>query len=579
VSRLVSTLTVIWRLASPYFNSEDRLAGRLLLAAVITIELSLTGINVMLNHWQNRFYNALQDRNWDSFVTELMIFTALVGSYAVLAVYQLYFQQWLQIRCRVWMTRRYVEHWLAGANHYRMQLLGDAADNPDQRIADDLRLFVEQGLTIGLRIFGAFISLCSFVLVLWVLSGQAPLRLFGYELAIPGYLVWGALIYAIAGTTLAHLIGRKLINLNFRQQRYEADFRYNLVRARENSEQIALLRGEAAERQRLQDLFGFIAANWRLIMSRTKPLTLLTESYRQTSSIIPYLLVSPAYFAGQLQLGGLMQTAQAFDRVREALSIFVDVYRNLAEWRAVVDRLAGFDAAIAQARTAAASTTIEVTARESEDALALDGLMVRLPQGAPLIAADDIAIRTGERVLITGPNGCGKSTLLRAIAAIWPFGHGRVTLRKDASIMILPQRPYFPVATLATATTYPAAAGSFSHERLAEVISAVGLPALVGRLDEEGHWNRMLSLGEQQRLGVARAILQAPEVLILDEATGALDEPGEAALYRMIGERLPGITIVSVGHRATLRACHSRQLTVAREGDHASLREREVSPA
>ena len=578
MSRLVSTLAVIWRLASPYFNSEDRLAGRLLLAAVITIELSLTGINVMLNHWQNRFYNALQDRNWDSFVTELVIFSALVGSYAVLAVYQLYFQQWLQIRCRVWMTRRYVGHWLVGANHYRMQLLGDTADNPDQRIADDLRLFVEQGVTIGLRIFGAFISLCSFVLVLWVLSNQAPLRLFGYELAIPGYLVWGALIYAIAGTTLAHLIGRKLIRLNFRQQRYEADFRYTLVRTRESSEQIALLRGEAAERQRLQDLFGFIAANWRLIMSRTKPLTLLTESYRQTSSVIPYLLVSPAFFSGQLQLGGLMQTAQAFDRVREALSIFVDVYRNLAEWRAVVDRLDGFDAAIAQARTVA-TPAIEVTARESEDALALKGLMVRLPQGAPLITADDIAVRTGERVLITGPNGCGKSTLLRAIAAIRPFGHGHITLRKGARIMILPQRPYFPVATLATAVTYPAAAGSFSHERLADVIGAVGLPALVGRLDEEAHWNRMLSLGEQQRLGVARAILQAPDVLILDEATGALDEPGEAALYRLIGERLPGITIVSVGHRGSLRACHGRQLTVARDGDRASLREREVSPA
>jgi vitamin B12/bleomycin/antimicrobial peptide transport system ATP-binding/permease protein len=579
LSRLASTLAVIWRLASPYFYSEDRLAGRLLLAAVITIELSLTGINVMLNQWQNRFYNALQDRNWDSFVTELMIFTALAFGYIILAIYQLYLQQWLQIRCRAWLTTRYVDHWLAGANHYQMQLRGDAADNPDQRIAEDIRLFVENGLTLGLRILGAFVSLCSFVVILWALSGDAPLRVFGYEVGIPGYLVWCALIYAIVGTTLTHLVGRKLIDLNFRQQRYEADFRFSLMRTRESSEQIALLRGEAAERQRLDERFGFIIANWHAIMTRTKRLTTLTASYSQAAAIIPYILVSPAYFAGQVQLGWLMQTAQAFDRVREAMSIFVDVYRSLAEWRAVVDRLASFDAAIAQARTAAASTTIVVTARESEDALTLDGLMVQLPQGAPLIAADDITVSSGERVLITGPNGCGKSTLLRAIAAIWPFGHGRVTLRKGARIMILPQRPYFPVATLATATTYPAAAGSFSHERLAEVIGAVGLPALVGRLDEEAHWNRMLSLGEQQRLGVARAILQAPDVLILDEATGALDEPGEAALYRLIGERLPGITIVSVGHRAALRASHGRQLTVAREGDHARLREREATPA
>jgi len=575
VSRLASTLAVIWRLASPYFKSEDRLAGRLLLAAVIAIELSLTGINVMLNQWQSRFYNALQDRNWDSFVTELWTFAALAFAYIMLAIYQLYLQQWLQIRCRAWLTARYVDHWLTGANHYRMQLLGDAADNPDQRIADDIRMFVENGLTIGLRILGAFVSLCSFVVILWALSGDAPLRLFGYELTIPGYLVWSALIYAIAGTTLAHLIGRKLIDLNFRQQRYEADFRFNLVRARENSEQIALLRGEAAERQGLQERFGFIVANWHLIMARTKRLTMLTAGYGQTAAIIPYILVSPAYFAGQVQLGGLMQTAQAFDRVREALSIFVDVYRSLAEWRAVVERLSGFDAAIAQAQAAASATpTIEVAARETTDAVELSGLVVRLPHGKPLVAADHMTIRPGERVLVSGPNGIGKSTLLRAIAAIWPFGQGRVTLPRDARIMILPQRPYFPVATLATAVTYPAAAGTLSRARLAEVIGAVGLPALAERLDEEAHWNRMLSIGEQQRLGVARAILQAPNMLFLDEATGALDEQGEAALYQLIRERLPGATIVTISHRATLRAFHERQLALVSDGDIARLQER-----
>jgi len=574
VSRLASTLTVIWRLASPYFNSEDRLAGRILLAAVIAIELSLTGINVMINHWQNRFYNALQAYDWDSFVTELLTFPMLAGAYVVLAVYQLYLQQWLQIRCRAWLTTRYVDHWLTGANHYRMQLLGDAADNPDQRITDDIRLFVEQGLTIGLRVLGAFVSLCSFVVILWVLSGDAPLRLFGYEIAIPGYLVLGALIYAIAGTTLAHLIGRRLIKLNFLQQRYEADFRFNLVRARENSEQIALLRGESAERQRLQERFGFVIANWHLIMSRTKLLTMLTTSYGQMSAVIPYVLVSPGYFAGRLQLGGLMQTVQAFDRVREALSIFVDVYRNLAEWRAVVDRLNGFDAAIAQAQaTAIAQPAIEVTTRDGPR-IEIDDLLVRLPQGAPLVAADDILIGAGDRMLVTGPTGSGKSTLFRAIAGIWPFGRGSVAVPKHARVMMLPQRPYFPVATLATAVTYPAAAGTFSRARLAEAISAVGLPALAERLDEEAHWNRMLSQGEQQRIGIARAILQAPDFLFLDEATAALDERAEAELYRLIGERLPGVIIISIGHRATLDAFHDRHLALVRDEGVSRLRER-----
>lgn len=574
MSRLASTLAVIWRLAYPYFKSEDRSAGRVLLAAVITIELSLVGITVLINQWQNRFYNALQDRNWDSFVTELLTFSALAGAFIVLAVYQLYLQQWLQIRCRAWMTKRYVEHWLTGANHYRMQLLGDAADNPDQRIADDIRLFVEQGLAIGLRVLSAVVSFFSFVFILWVLSDDAPIQVFGYEISIPGYLVWGALIYAITGTALTHLVGRPLIGLNFRQQRYEADFRFDLVRARENSEQIALMHGEAAERQRLQDRFGFVIENWRAIMSRTKKLTMLTAGYRQVALIIPYILVSPAYFAGRMQLGGLMQTASAFDSVREALSVFVEVYRNLAEWRAVVDRLDGFDAAIAQAHVAAtAAPAIAVAAHEPAKAIGIDDLLVRLPRGTPLVAAHDIAIAAGDRVLLTGPTGSGKSTLFRAIAAIWPFGQGGVVVPKNAKLLMLPQRPYFPVATLATAVTYPGVSGSFNQARLAEVIGAVGLPALAARLDEEAHWNRLLSPGEQQRLGVARAILQAPDYLFLDEATAALDEPSEAELYRLIGERLPGITIISIGHRATLHAFHSRHLAIARDGEIGRLRE------
>jgi vitamin B12/bleomycin/antimicrobial peptide transport system ATP-binding/permease protein len=580
VSRLFATFAVIWRLAHPYFFSEDRAAGRILLAGVVLIELSLVGINVMINQWQNTFYNALQDRAWDAFVHQLMIFSLLAGTYVVLAVYQLYLQQWLLIRWRTWMTRRYLDHWLAGSNHYRMQLLGDTADNPDQRIAEDIRLFAEKAILIGIRVLGASVSFVSFVVILWGLSADAPLQLFGYEVSIPGYLVWAALLYAIVGTVVTHWIGKPLINLNFLQQRYEADFRFNLVRVRENSEQIALLKGEAAEDERLQHRFSFVVANWRQIMSRLKRLTLLTASYAQASTVFPFIVVSPAYFAGTVQLGGLMQTASAFNSVREALSIFIDVYRELAEWRAVIARLDGFDAAIAQARaTAVATPAIEVLARDDGKSIAIGDLMVRLPNGRPLVRAENIKIKPGDSVLVTGPSGAGKSTLFRAIAGIWPFGSGAIQVPAGARIMVMPQQPYFPVGTLAVAVSYPDAPGTFDSAQLADAVATVGLPELVERLDQEAHWNRVLSPGEQQRLSIARALLQKPDFLFLDESTASLDEAAEATLYKLLKTRLDSTTLVSIGHRDALAGFHDRRLVLVRDPEGHRLREQTLATA
>ena len=578
--RFVSTFAVIWRLAHPYFVSEDRVAGRSLLAAVILIELSLVGINVLINRWQNRFYNALQDRAWDAFVNELMFFSLLAATYVVLAVYQLYLQQWLMIRWRAWMTHRYLDRWLAASNHYRMQVIGDAADNPDQRIAEDIRLFAEKAILIGIRVLGATVSFVSFVVILWGLSAEAPLHLFGYEISIPGYLVWAALIYAIVGTAVTHWIGKPLIGLNFLQQRYEADFRFNLVRVRENSEQIALLRGETSEDARLRHRFSFVVANWREIMSRLKRLTLLTATYRQVSAVFPFIVVSPAYFAGKVQLGGLMQTATAFDNVREALSVFIDVYRELAEWRAVIARLDGFDAAIAQAQDVATrNPVIAVSARTGRDSIAIDDLLIRLPNGKPLVTTGTLEITPGDRVLVTGPSGAGKSTLFRAIAGIWPFGSGTIAVPAGKLEMLLPQQPYFPIGTLAAAVAYPAAPNAFERAQLAEVVSAVGLPELALRLDEEAHWNRILSLGEQQRLGIARAILHRPDFLFLDESTASLDESSEASLYQLLRTRLPAATIVSIGHRAGLNAFHDRRLALVREADGHRLQEERLAAA
>ena len=570
-----STLATVWRIAAPYFRSEDKLAGRALLAAVIAIELSLVGIDVLLNQWNNRFYNALQEKDWDGFVREIGIFSLLAACYIALAVYQLYLNQWLQIRWRRWLTSHYLGEWLQDANHYRMQLQGDAADNPDQRITDDVKLFVERTLDIGVGLLSSVVTLASFNVILWGLSAASPLTIFGREFAIPGYLVWGALIYAVFGTALTQWIGSPLVNLDFQQQRYEADFRFNLVRVRENSEQIALLQGESAERQRLSERFGRVVDNWYGIMQRTKRLTAFTASYSQAAVIFPYVLVAPAYFADKIHLGGMMQTAAAFSSVQKALSFFVTIYRLLAEWRAVIARLDGFEMAIGSAANLTErADSIHVVPSPGSDKIDLEQLLVRLPNGRPLVSADGFSIRSNERTLVTGPSGAGKSTLFRAIAGVWPFGRGSIAVPAMAKLMMLPQRPYFPVGSLKAAIVYPAEASVLGTDRVRDVLIAVGLPQLASRLEEDAHWNRILSLGEQQRLGLARALLHAPQYLFLDEATASLDEASEARLYRLLEEKLPTTTIVSIGHRSTLEAFHQRHVVLIRDGEQFLLQNR-----
>jgi putative ATP-binding cassette transporter len=571
LTKFTTTLAIVWRLAAPYFRSNDKWAGRGLLAAVITIELLIVAITVLLNQWNSRFYNALQDRNWDNFVYELGYFSVLAAIFIVLAVYQLYLNQWLQIRWRRWLTERYLGEWLQNANHYRMQLQGDAADNPDQRLTEDVEMFVTSTLSIGIGFLSSVVTLISFVVILWGLSTAAPLVIRGTDYSFPGYLVWAALIYAALGTFFTHWIGKPLVLLNFTKQRLEADFRFNLVRVRENSEQIALLRGDTAEQQHLRERFGRVVGNWLEIMTRTKRLTGFTASYNQAATVFPFILVAPAYFAEKVQLGGMMQTASAFGSVQTALSFFISTYRTLAEWRSVVERLDGFEKSIANATALAGQTATVRLQPSSAGAVSVKELALQLPDGKPLLTVKGFSVRSGERVLVTGPSGSGKSTLFRALAGIWPFGKGEIAVPANATLMMLPQRPYFPVGSLKAAIAYPGAESAFSDAVLQDALRAVGLPALAQRLDEHAHWNRMLSLGEQQRLGLLRALLHKPQYLFLDEATASLDEPSEAALYGLLHEKLPATTIVSIGHRATLKAFHKRNVVFERDGERFTV--------
>jgi putative ATP-binding cassette transporter len=578
MTRLRELLRDAWTLIRPYWFSEDRWAGRGLLLAVISLALFTVFINVLLSKWYNAFYNAIQDKDFPAFWNLLIRFSWLALLYIVAAVYQIYLNQMLQIRWRRWLTERYLGAWLADGAYYRMQLTAGETDNPDQRIADDLRLFVAGALSLSIGGLRALVTLVSFLGILWGLSGSATIPLGSTQITIPGYMVWAALLYAIAGTWLTNRIGRPLVRLNFNQQRYEADFRFNLVRFRENTEGVALYRGEADEMRNFRERFAWVVRNWWDIMRRQKRLTWFTAGYGQAAVIFPFLVAAPRYFRGEIPLGALMQTSQAFGQVQDSLSFIVNSYTDLAEWRAVILRLLGFELALRRVRAEAADEGVR---REAgvETGLALDRVNLALPGGRPLLEDVTLAIRPGDTTLISGPSGAGKSTLFRAIAGIWPFGRGRIRLPRDGRVLFLPQKPYLPIGTLREVTSYPAPPEGIDDAALREALDVVGLGALTGRLDESAHWALALSPGEQQRIAFARALVQKPDWLFLDEATSALDEDTEARLYGLLRDRLPGATIVSVGHRSTLRAFHARRLVLTPNGAGPATVAEEMAPA
>jgi putative ATP-binding cassette transporter len=561
-----------WRLARPYFaESEERWSARGLLAAVIALSLTGVGLTVLLNFWRLAFYNAIQVKDWDAFVSLLLLyhhddkgltfgFTPIALTHVVTAVFEVYLTQWLTIRWRRWMTAKFLNEWMTNRAYYQINLTGsheEGTDNPDQRITEDIRDYCQTTLELTLGLISRVVTLFSFFTILWAIS--APFVLFG--VSIPGDLFWIALVYAIAGTVCTHLTGRPLSALFFRQQRVEADFRYSLVRVRENVEGIALYRGEHQETTNLLHRFTAVVGNFRAIMHRTMLLNMVVVGYSQIAVIVPILAIAPRYFAGKVPLGVYFQAQEAFSRVEGALSWIVNVYDTLASWRAVIGRLSTFHRAIEAAHVVNA----DLNRSESEDGvLRLRDFNLTLPNGTNLLEHADLTLTPRHSVVVTGRSGSGKSTLFRALSGIWPFATGSIEVPKN--MFFLPQRAYIPLGTLRYVIAYPHNPEVYDHAAMAQALRDVGLPHLVDRLDRDDNWPQSLSGGEQQRVAVARALLAKPSWIFMDEATASLDPDAEVGVYHTLKAHLPDATLVSIAHRPSVAGFHEGRLVFDRHG-------------
>jgi putative ATP-binding cassette transporter len=557
-----------WSLIKPYWVSEERLVAWGMLAAIIVMNLLVVAINVRLNSWSGDFYDALQSKNVKQFPHLLMVFTGLAFSFIILAVYGRYLRQMLGFRWRQWLTTHFLSDWLGNGTFYRIER-DRLADNPDQRISDDLQSFATTTLSLTLDLLSTVVTLVSFITILWTLAGALTVTLGSQPLTIPGYMVWAAALYAVFGSFVIQKVGRPLVSINYQMQRVEADFRFGLIRLRENAEQIAFYDGMDTERSNAQGLFAHIRDNWWRVMKYTKRLTFVTAFYGQIAIIFPLVVAAPRYFAGAFTFGVLMKIAQAFGTVSDSFSWFINSYSTLVEWRATVNRLREFRRVVKAPRlkeSVSPATEHGGINLHFVDAnrLTTRDLKLALPNGTPLSDVPDITIEPGARWLVRGPSGAGKSTLMRSLAGLWPFGEGSIDAPVDARMMFIPQQSYLPIGTLKAALTYPAPQDNYTDDECRDALRACRLDDYTDRLQESAHWTRVLSPGEQQRLAGARVLLLKPDFLFLDEATSALDPDNEARLYRLFNERLPKAAIVSVAHRESLAAFHDETLDMER---------------
>ncbi|MFC7737285.1 ABC transporter ATP-binding protein/permease [Roseomonas sp. GCM10028921] len=564
-----------WRLARGYYTGDQKRTAWLLTAGVIGLTLLQIGIQVRFNLWNRDFFNALEARDRGAFFGQMGTFLLLTTGSMVVAVFQLYVRQLLQLRWREWLVFRLQNRWLSRSRHYQMNFLPGSADNPDQRISENTRWATAMAIDMAVGLFQSAVMLISFVGILWTLSGSLLVSFGSNEFEIPGYMVFAALIYAVIGSVLTYFIGRPMVEINIRRNEAESDHRFALIRIRENSEGVALIRGEADEDRGLRRSFGHVVNVMKDLMRTERRLMWLTSAYGMIAGVFPILVASPRYFAGAITLGVLMQIGSAFGEVTRSLNWFVDNFPRLADWRSHLERVVALedslDTADMMEEGEARITVIEGPLPDGREVLAFHDLQIGQADGNVLVGEANAEIEAGEKVLIVGESGTGKSTLFRAISGVWPWGSGEIRVPPRDHMMFMPQRPYLPLGTLRAAIAYPANARKFPDAAVVGALERCGLAHLTGRLDEEERWDRMLSLGEQQRLAFARLLLHRPRWVFMDEATAALDEANQDAMMRLFTEELAGSALISIGHRPGLDLFHDRTLRLVRSPDGAKL--------
>ncbi len=552
----------VWYLTKSYWQSEEKKKAFWLLTCIIALTLGIVFMLVQLNTWNNSFYSALQNYDAEKISSELIHFSWLAAIYIILAVYSYYLQQTLILHWRHWLTTRFIDIWLQNKTYYNLQMFGKDTDNPDQRISEDVRQFVEMTLGFAIGILKSLCTFISFVFILYQLSGPLSFSFMGKTWTIHGYMLWASLLYSILGTYITHVVGRKLVKLNFIQQRYEADFRFSMIRLRESAESVAFYRGEAQEGKVFKNRFKLLLDNFWQLVNKQKQLVFLNSGYSQIAIIFPFVVAMNRYLAKEVSLGGLMQVASAFGRVQDSLSYFVDMYSSIAQWQAVVMRLTYFGRHMHEVSQQAEQFHVERFA--TSEAVSVEQMQVNLPDDAVLLQDINFTLQPGRNVLIKGVSGSGKSTLLRALAGIWPFVIGKINLPKTEELMFIPQKPYIPLGSLREALLYPGKR-ALSDEELLYLLDLCQIGYLRDKLDLVADWSHVLSVGEQQRLAFVRAHIQEPKWLFLDEATSALDEDTEAAMYALLAERLTQTTLVSIGHRSTLNKYHELMLVIDKQ--------------